>query len=215
MVTKTVNTHDLDYDLTKAWEEVLELDERFSLGGHPGTVRMIGWLLSARLGSYWDTINDPAAGEDITQTAQYRYQYGFAVSADQEITKDFGLFTRLSWGQPNDEAFMFTDYSESVAVGGQLTGTQWSRPDDVVGLGDTVGALSQAQRTYYNDGGLGMVIGDGQLSYAPENVTELYYNAQLVKHVNLTSDFQLVDNPGFNSARGPVYIFGARLHIEY
>jgi hypothetical protein len=33
--------------------------------------------------------------------------------------------------------------------------------------------------------------------------------------VNLTSDFQLVDNPGFNSARGPVYIFGARLHIEY
>jgi high affinity Mn2+ porin len=215
MVTQTVNTHALDYNLTKAWEEVLELDERYSINDHPGTVRLLGFLLSANMGSYWDTVNDPNAGMDITQTAKYRLQYGFAISADQEITKDLGVFTRLSWAQPNSEAFMFTDFTQGLAVGGQLAGTAWSRPDDVVGLANTVGLLSQSQATYYNNGGQGMVIGDGHISYAPENVTELYYNAQLVKHVNLTGDFQLADNPGFNSDRGPVFIFGARLHIAY
>jgi len=215
MVTKYLNTHALDYDLTKAWEELLELDERYSIGEHPGTVRLLGWLLSANLGSYWDTVNDPSAGMDITQTAKYRYQYGFALSADQEITKDLGVFTRISWGQPNDDCFMFTDMSQSVALGAQLMGTAWSRPNDVVGLADTVGALSQGQATYFNDGGLGSIVGDGQLSYAPENVTETYYNAQLDDHVHLTGDFQLVDNPGFNSARGPVFVFGARLHVEF
>jgi high affinity Mn2+ porin len=207
------NTHVMDFDLTKAWEEILELDERFTIKGHPGNVRLIGWLLSAHIGSFWNTVNDPAAGEDITQTAQYRKQFGFAVSADQEITKDLGVFTRISWGQPNDDTYLFTDMSESI--GGQLAGTMWSRPDDTVGFGDTIGALSQAQSTYYNNGGLGAVIGDGQISYGPENVTEIYYNAQLAPHVNLTGDFQLAVDPGFNSARGPVPIFGARLHFEY
>lgn len=215
MVTQTVNTHALDYNLTKAWEEILELDERYSINDHPGTVRFIGWLLSAHMGSYWETVNNPSADMDITQTAKYRLQYGFAISADQEITKDLGVFTRISWGQPNDDCFMFGDYSQSIALGAQLKGTAWSRPDDVVGLGDTVGALSQGQATYYNNGGLGMVIGDGHLSYAPENVTEMYYNAQIVKHVNLTGDLQVDENPGFNSDRGPVCILSARLHVEF
>ncbi len=215
MVTQTVNTHALDYNLTKAWEEILELDERYSIGERPGTVRVIGWLLSADLGSYWDTVNDPSEDMDITQTAKYRLQFGFALSADQEITKDLGIFTRISWGQPNDEAFMFSDMMQGIAVGSQLAGTAWSRADDTVGLANTVSALSQGQATYYNNSGQGMVIGDGHISYAPEDVTELYYNAQLVKHVNLTGDFQLADNPGFNSDRGPVYIFGVRLHVEY
>jgi high affinity Mn2+ porin len=215
LVPAIKNTHVMDFDLTKAWEEILELDERFTIKGHPGNVRLIGWLLSAHIGSFWNTVNDPAAGEDITQTAQYRKQFGFAVSADQEITKDLGVFTRISWGQPNDDTYLFTDMSESLAIGGQLAGTMWSRPDDTVGFGDTIGALSQAQSTYYNNGGLGAVIGDGQISYGPENVTEIYYNAQLAPHVNLTGDFQLAVDPGFNSARGPVPIFGARLHFEY
>ena len=215
MVTKTVNTHALDYDLTKAWEQILELDERLSINGHPGTVRMIGWLLSAHLGSYWDTVNDPAAGMDITQTAQYRKQFGFAISADQEITKDVGVFTRISWGQPNDEDFMFTDESENLAFGTQLSGDLWGRSNDIVGIGDTIGALSQGEATYYNNGGLGMLIGDGHLRYAPENVTEAYYNAQLDEHVHLTADVQLAENPGFNSDRGPVPIFSLRLHGEF
>jgi len=215
MVTKYVNTHAIDYNLLQAWQEILELDERYSIADHPGTVRLIGWLMSAHIGSYWDTVNDPNANMDIEQTAKYRYQYGFALSADQEITKDLGVFTRVSWGQPNDDCYMFVDMSESAALGSQLTGTAWSRPKDTIGMADTVGALSQGQRTYYNDGGLGETIGDGQLNYAPENITEAYYSAQLVDHVHLTGDFQLAYNPGFNADRGPVPIFSLRLHTEF
>lgn len=215
LVTEVVNSHALDYNLTKAWQEVLELDERYSIGEHPGTVRLIGWLMSAHLGSYSETINDPSLDENINLSAKYRYQYGFAVSADQEITKDLGIFTRLSWGQPSTQDYNFTDMSESAAFGAQLTGTEWGRPKDVIGLADTVGGLSKDQQAYYSAGGLGEVIGDGQLSYSPENVTETYYNAELCKHVHLTGDFQAVENPGFNEARGPVFVLSARLHFDF
>jgi high affinity Mn2+ porin len=214
-VVKYRNSHAIDYNFEQAWEQMLELDERYSINDHPGTVRLIGWLLSADMGSYWDTINDPNANMDITQTSHFRKQFGFVISADQEITKDLGVFTRLSWGQPNDADQMYLDMSESAAAGMQLMGTAWSRPNDVVGFGDTVGFLSQAQRTYYADGGLGETIGDGALTYAPENVTEAYYNYQITNHLNLTGDFQLAYNPGFNAARGPVAFFALRLHTEF
>ncbi len=215
LVTKAANGVAWDFDLTKAWQQVLQLDERYTICDHPGTVRFLGWAMSAHMGTYWDTVNSPSAGEDITQTAAYRISYGFAISADQEVTKDFGLFTRLSWRQPNDQEWNFTDMAESLAIGGQLTGTQWNRPNDVIGLGDTVGGLSTGQRTYFNNGGLGVTIGDGKLSYEPENVTELYYNAQLVDHLHLTGDVQQIDNPAYNSDRGPIFVFGARLHIDF
>ena len=71
-----------------------------------------------------------------------------------------------------------------------------------------MGALSQRQATYDNNGELGMVIGDEHLSYAPKNVTEIYYNAQLVKHANLTGDLQLDENPTLTRIEGRSVFFG-------
>jgi high affinity Mn2+ porin len=215
MVPRKSNIISMDKDFTKAWQDVLELDERYSIGDHPGTVRLLGWLTSSHAGSYYDTVNNPSLEEDITQTAKYRFAYGFALSADQEITRDLGVFTRLSWRDGHSEEWAFTDMDQSVALGAQLKGTAWNRPDDIVGLGDTVGELSRGHATYVNNGGLGPLIGDGHLSYAPENVTETYYDAQIINHVHLAGDFQLVDNPAYNSDRGPVFVFSARLHVEF
>ena len=64
-------------------------------------------------------------------------------------------------------------------------------------------------------GGLGILNGDGALSYSPEKVLETYYNFQLEKTAQLMLDYQFVDDPAFNSARGPVSVFAARIHWEY
>jgi hypothetical protein len=72
--------------------------------------------------------------------------------------------------------------------------------------------------TYANDffaaGGLGVLAGDGALAYGWEQVLETNYDFQLWNTVHATLDYQFVDHPAFNRDRGPVLVFGARLHWE-
>ena len=44
---------------------------------------------------------------------------------------------------------------------------------------------------------------------------ETYYCAHFGEHVAVTSDYQLVVNPAYNRDRGPVNVFGLRLHAEF
>ena len=76
--------------------------------------------------------------------------------------------------------------------------------------------ISQNHREYLGFGGLGLVLGDGRLTYGPEKIMETYYNFPIPLHSGIFAalDFQYVDNPGYNRARGPVLIPGARLHVE-
>jgi len=57
-------------------------------------------------------------------------------------------------------------------------------------------------------------IGDGALSYRSEQIFETYYNAKIYKDLYVTLDYQRISNPAYNSARGPINIFGIRAHIE-
>jgi high affinity Mn2+ porin len=71
-------------------------------------------------------------------------------------------------------------------------------------------------KQYFNDGDLGMELGDDKLPhYGPENVIETYYNCELFKGINFTLDYQPAADPGFNKDRGPVNIFSARLHVKF
>ena len=58
-------------------------------------------------------------------------------------------------------------------------------------------------------------VGDGYLRAAPESVFEAFYSFNLLKAIWLSADYQHIWNPGFNSDRGPVDIFGARVHAEF
>jgi high affinity Mn2+ porin len=60
-----------------------------------------------------------------------------------------------------------------------------------------------------------MLDGDGALSYRPEKVLETYYDLQISKNVHAALDYQFIDDPAFNRDRGPVSVFGARLHWEF
>jgi high affinity Mn2+ porin len=76
--------------------------------------------------------------------------------------------------------------------------------------------LSHNHREYLALGGLGLVLGDGRLNYGPEKIMETYYNFPIPIHSGLFAaiDVQYIDNPGYNRARGPVAVLGARLHVE-
>ena len=80
-----------------------------------------------------------------------------------------------------------------------------------------VNRLSNAQRDFTAAGGLGILIGDGRLSYASEGVVEAYYSLALLPEsaAALSVDYQFIANPAYNSDRGPVSIFAARLHTQF
>ena len=75
--------------------------------------------------------------------------------------------------------------------------------------------LTQQHRSFFRVGGLGILVGDGTLSYRPERILETYYRLQVFKPLSISLDYQYVVDPAYNSARGPVSVFAGRIHLEY
>ena len=59
------------------------------------------------------------------------------------------------------------------------------------------------------------MLGDGALNYGAEQLTELYYSAQIMKNnLFISGAYQFILHPGYNKDRGPVNVFSVRVHIE-
>jgi high affinity Mn2+ porin len=74
---------------------------------------------------------------------------------------------------------------------------------------------SSADQAYLNAGGLGILVGDGQLPHpGPEQILETYYSLP-VGSWKVTPDYQFIVNPGYNRDRGPVSILSLRLRTQF
>ena len=103
----------------------------------------------------------------------------------------------------------------TTSAGLSVKGDFWHRPGDTVGLAGIVNGISRVQQQYLGAGGLGILAGDGAISYGLEKSLETYYKFQIWKNLNATADYQYVINPAYNAARGPVSILSARLHWDF
>ncbi|TGE00993.1 carbohydrate porin [Methylobacterium nonmethylotrophicum] len=201
----------------------IEFEERHVLPGlnQPGKLRIglfsnVGNTANYRQvvgltqGGVYDDINDAVAA-----TRRPRRKTGAYVNLEQALTADLGLFARASISDGRNESLSFTDIDRSVSGGFSLKGTAWERPSDTVGVGAAINGLSPAHRAFFANGGLGLLIGDGRLNYAPERAFEAYYAMSLTKAVTVSFDYQLVVNPAYNRDRGPANFFGTRLHADF
>jgi high affinity Mn2+ porin len=199
-------------------EYIGELELRYSLFSQPGKLRLMAWGNRANMGSYTDALAEPVTipnFPDITLTRRVRTNYGFVANLEQAINGDLGLFARASWSPGRDEIIAWTDAAETVAAGAALKGSSWGRANDTIGVAGLIEGLSPQARAYFAAGGLGILIGDGQLNYRPEKVLESYYSYSLNNWAFLTLDYQFVADPGYNVDRGPVHIFAGRLHAQF
>jgi len=198
------------------FELVTEFEERHTWLGHPGKTKLLAYNNHGRMGGY-DAAVDQRAGT-VPETALVRHMAsrpGVAVNLEQEVTADLGAFARTGWNDGTKESYEFTDINRSVSAGLSLAGKRWGRAQDTVGLAFAINGLSTAARRYFAAGGVGILIGDGQLpNYRLETILETYYSAQLGKGLTVSADFQYVVNPAYNADRGPVSIFGLRVHAE-
>lgn len=196
-----------------------EFEGRYELKGHPGKLKLLGFVNYGRMGSYSDAVQLGQATDSTPNTALVRHDAwrpGIALNLEQEVTPDLGAFARISFNDGSKEAYDFTDVNGSASVGMALKGSGWNRADDVVGLAALVNGISSAARAYFAAGGLGILIGDGQLPhYRTEDIVETYYSMRLAEHFTVAADYQYVTNPAYNRDRGPVSIFSLRLHAEF
>lgn len=200
-------------------QAVFEAEERHTIGEHPGKVRALFFLSSADMASYDDALalaSVTGSSPDVSLVRRRQVRPGGGLNFEQELTSDVGAFLRASMNDGTKEAFEFSEINQSLSGGLSWKGTAWEREDDTIGLGGALNGISSEARQYLAAGGMGIVIGDGQLpSYAAEDLIEAYYKATLVKGVALTFDYQCAIHPAYNADRGPIHLYGVRLHTEY
>ncbi|MFZ0496327.1 MAG: carbohydrate porin [Methylocella sp.] len=217
------NSNNFDTRLFQRGQYLLEFEDRFTLFGEPGKFRLTGWDSQCYCGSFAATLTNPYLSDlaldpnapDIAATRKTRSEFGFIGNYEQSVSDDLGLFARLSWQSGQTEIMQFTDVDESASFGGVLKGTLWGRPNDRIGLAGIVNGLSSNYQAFLAAGGLGLIIGDGALSYRPEEIIETYYSVGLTDWAAMTFDYQFVANPGDNYVRGPVSIGAVRLHVQF
>ncbi|MDE2118766.1 MAG: carbohydrate porin [Betaproteobacteria bacterium] len=208
----------LDFRFFKHYGDQLEIEHSHELGGQPGKVRLLGWRNRAVLASYRDAINLGLVTGTIPNIFKVRYnekvKYGLGVNIEQAIKANVGVFLRAMQTDGRTETLAFTEVDQSVAGGISLKGASWGRELDTVGVALIGNALSRDRRDYLQAGGISFFIGDGALHYRPETILESYYNWNVAKHAWFTADYQHIANPAYNTDRGPVDVFGVRLHLE-
>lgn len=202
----------------KQYQPLLELEERHNLLGQPGKLKLLAFGKRVDAGSFSQALALSEATGQAPNTALVRsglvWGYGGGLDLEQQIAADLGMFARASAQNGQYEEFAFTQVEESVSMGVVLTGAKWRRDTDAMGLGMVVNGIFKEEQAYLAAGGTGIMIGDGALNYGPEEIVEIYYKLVPWDWAAITLDYQFVNHPAYNRDRGPVSVFGARLHSD-
>jgi high affinity Mn2+ porin len=221
LMPKVANGINLDANLLRAHSENMEAQFGVNLlPNREGIVRVLAYVNHGNMGNYREAINDFVHGltaqPDITATrVQGRLKYGFGVNFEQEFTSQLGVFGRYGWNDGRNESFAYTEVDETIELGAWLRGEKWRRKLDKIGLAFVTNGISKDHQEYLKLGGLGFLLGDGNLTYGRENILETFYNAHLWRGLFGAFNLQYVINPGYNRDRGPVIVPGLRFHVDF
>jgi high affinity Mn2+ porin len=217
----TPNSKYAAFPLGSQFQIVIEAEARYSLFGQAGKIKVLGFQTRAKLATFaalenFFAANPDASNVDAESIRHLRNKFGGDINIEQSITADLGAFLRASLSDGRTEAYDFTDIDRSISGGFSSSGGRWNRPDDTVGVAYVVDNISKAHKDYFEQGGLGPLIGDGRLTNAaPEQVLETYYSFAVRSGIKISADYQLVNHPAYNEDRGPVHIFSGRLHVQF
>jgi len=215
------NGIDMEWAFSRAHGQNGEFELRHSfVPKRKGTERVLFYANNAHMGSYREAVAAYLAGTDktpdITQHEHFgALKYGFGLNAEQEMTENLRVFGRFGWNEGQHESFAYTEVDQTVAGGADYAGTRWKRPVDKVGLAMVTNAIKRDHQNYLKYGGLGFLLGDGNLNYGRETTVESYYNLHAWRGLFYALDVQHVANPGYNRDRGPAWVGSVRAHVDF
>jgi len=190
------------------WNRLRSRSENFEVEIHPELIpkrasvfRALAFVNHASMGNYPDVVSAYLSGRDprpdlSAHIERGQTSYGFGLNVEQGVNDYLRLF------------------GHTVAIGADFDGRKWRRPGHRVGVAMAVNGLAAVHRQYLELGGVSYLLGDNGLQYGREQILETYYNLRLTHGVYAAFDVQRVWNPGYNRNRGPVLIYGIRLHLE-
>jgi len=221
LMPKVANSAFLDADLARSRSENLELE---ATGNHilhrDGTVRLLSYLNHGNMGNYREANAEFLTGEtatpDIIATRKEgRHRYGFGLNMEQEVRNNVGVFARLGWSDGHNETYCYTEDDRTVQIGGLAMGDAWRRSSDRAGVAFVTNGIVASHQQYLALGGVGFLLGDGGLTYGREKIVETFYTAHLWRGFFISYDFQHINDPGYNQARGPVAVSAFRFHTDF
>jgi high affinity Mn2+ porin len=197
----------------------LEIEHRHKIAGRSGRLLVTVFDSRGRMGLLDEAVQaaeSSGSPVDIAAVRAYRTRIGASLNLEQQIAPDLGAFVRAGRAGGNVEAYEFTDIDRTLAAGLSLQGSRWHRNDDTVGVAAVNNGISGSREAYLNAGGLGILVGDGQLPHpGPEQIIETYYSAAVLKFAHLSLDYQYINHPAYNRDRGPVSVVAVRLHAQF
>ncbi len=220
LMPKVANGIDLDWNVGKSRGQNLELAFKYGPERWAGALRLTGFWNHANMGSYQEAIDAFRSGADATpditaHRAPGRSKAGFGVNVVQELAGAIRLFARGGWNDGKNETFAYTEVDDTVEAGADFAGARWHRRYDRAGIAFISNGISELHREYLRLGGLGFLLGDGDLTYARELIIEHYYTAHVWRGAFVAGDVQFIGNPGYNHDRGPACVLSLRGRLAF
>jgi carbohydrate-selective porin OprB len=220
------NGIDLDWAISRANGQNWEFEVRKGLFARwldpkrEGAVRVLSFVNHAHMGDYRESVDQYLNGQvvtpDITETRKFgAVKYGFGLNTEQEVTDSLRLFARFGWNEDQHESFVYAEVGQTILFGDDYNGHNWHRLNDKVGVAFVSNAIKRDHQNYLHYGGLGFLLGDGNLRYGREDIIEWYYNAHVWRGLFGTFGGTQIAHPGYNTDRGPVYVTTVRAHIDF
>jgi high affinity Mn2+ porin len=225
LMPKVANGIDLVWKPWQAHAENFEYELRHGLiPKRSGVVRLLAFANYANMGIYRDAVEQfedhtapqPESVPEITNHPWHiTRKYGFGVNLEQNLLPNLTAFARFGWDNGKTESFAYTEVDQTFAEGLGANGAWWHRKQDRAGIAFISNAIKKDHQTYLADGGLGFLLGDGNLNYGRENILESYYTVHVWRGIYLAPGLQHIVNPGYNRDRGPVLVPSFRAHVEF
>jgi hypothetical protein len=230
LTPKDPNGRDLNWQIFNSYGDQIEVERQHSIGNLPGKVSVLGYRNRMVMARFTDATNYLIANNaqgtqailNVRNTSQVKT--GIGLNAEQALTKDMGIYMRAFTSDGHTETMAFAEADSSLSVGMGINGESWGRAKDTIGVSAMLNGISSNRRAYLQAGGISNFIGDTPYPYAgpsqtitykPEQISEIYYNALVIKNVLLGLNYQHVINPAYNAARGPVNVLSFRVHAEF
>jgi high affinity Mn2+ porin len=239
-IARIASPHDpnqlpIDFRIYEFYGDQIEIEHAHKLLGQDGVVRVLGYRNRENMGRFDDALAAFRADRTKNATTCASFNYGSAnagapdlcwarrpnvkvgvgINLEQRITNDIGVFFRGMISDGQTEVYSFTSTDSSLSLGVLAAGSLWRRPHDLTGVAYGQGWISKPHADYLNAGGIDGFIGDGKLNQASERVIEIFYSFNVIRSLWVSADYQHISNPAYNADRGPVDIFGARIHAEF
>ena len=197
----------------KSYMLIGEAEARYNIFEQPGNIKLLGYQDHGYINMIGEYNGSASVYDALPFFAKERMQrhtkLGIGINLQQQITDGVGMFIRAGM---DNKTYDFNDITQGINGGFVFFGKLWGRELDEIGIAAGYNSMTGG-KSYKN--GMFTQIGAGAFKFAPESVFETYYKFVPWKGMEITADYQFVQNPNFLKNSDTAHVFGFRARINF